>query len=410
MFRNALRPAFARTSFFWVLAPLAAVTTSCGTSPATGHAPSADTVVPAPGSGNATPAPIAPPASTVRHLLYIMKDVEGIVDIFDLDNHHQWVRKIQVPGTLFRGVTGHVGTGRLFFSDSNQGVVAAMDLATDRLLWQKTYTGADDCNNPDRLSVDLAGSTVYLPCKNSNRVLLLDADTGNVVKNVSMAQNPHNTYVGESGKYVYSSTRSGGPLVLWDPQTRSIAKTIGEFSSPVRPFTVDADEHFFYANLTNTLGFGVGDIETGRIVTEITQTTPAARTAYPGAYYVGMPHGDDPKSHGIALRPGTKELWFIDEGWGYLYVYDTSTMPPTHMADVPLFSDITKPWGHEHYRWITFTADGKYCYPADGSIVDADTKAVVPVTKITPSEKLIEVDFDGSRVVRVGGQSGGSYQ
>jgi hypothetical protein len=54
-----------------------------------------------------------------------------------------------------------------------------------------------------------------------------------------------------------------------------------------------------------------------------------------------------PKSHGLAQRPGTNEVWFLDDEWGYLYVYDVSPLPsalPTYLATVPLFADISKPY------------------------------------------------------------------
>jgi hypothetical protein len=90
-------------------------------------------------------------------------------------------------------------------------------------------------------------------------------------------------------------------------------------------------------------------------------------------------------------------------------VYDTETSPPSHKADVPLFTDITCPWTQGAYRWVAFDIDGEYCYPSDGSVVDAEAKALVPGAHISPSEKLVEIDFEDGKPVRVSGQNGGVY-
>jgi hypothetical protein len=80
-----------------------------------------------------------------------------------------------------------------------------------------------------------------------------------------------------------------------------------------------------------------------------------------------------------------------------------------HLADVPLFTDITRAWGPPEFRWVAFTLDGKYCYPSDGSIVDADARAVVPGMTIAASEKLIEIDFEAGKPAAMSGQNGGAY-
>ena len=55
----------------------------------------------------------------------------------------------------------------------------------------------------------------------------------------------------------------------------------------------------------------------------------------------GLPHGDHPFSHGIGVRPVTQEVWFLDDVWGYLNVFDTSKTPhkPQFVGRVELFDD-----------------------------------------------------------------------
>ena len=121
-----------------------------------------------------------------------------------------------------------------------------------------------------------------------------------------------------------------------------------------------------------------------------------------------MPHGDQPIHHGIAVRPGhKKEVWTIDDGWGYLYIFDYSTMPPKWIEDVPLFSDITQVVGPPHDRWLQFSNDGRYCYTTS-RVIDAETRKVIS-TKMTVSEKIVEVDFQDGVPIAVSGQNGGVY-
>ena len=125
----------------------------------------------------------------------------------------------------------------------------------------------------------------------------------------------------------------------------------------------------------------------------------------------GVPHGDHPFSHGIAVRPGAREVWFMDDQWGYLNIFDTSKsgFAPTFKGHVELFDEIDQPWGRDHgNRWVAFSIDGKYCYPADGLVVDAETGKKTSM-RISPSEKLIEVEFRGNTAMRVSGQMGGIY-
>src|SRR5437763_4039025 len=169
--------------------------------------------------------------------------------------------------------------------------------------------------------------------------------------------------------------RSTGTIYPADPATHRGGKKIGPFSSPIRPCSVDRSETYFFACLTKLAGFGVGDVERGRVLYEVSHPTPAERSSHAEAFS-GLPHGDRPLSHGIAVRPGSNEVWLLDDGWGYLYVFDASPLPaapPRHVADVPLFDRIDEKVGPEHNRWVSFSIDGKYCY-VPTRVLDSDTR------------------------------------
>ena len=78
-------------------------------------------------------------------------------------------------------------------------------------------------------------------------------------------------------------------------------------------------------------------------------------------------------SHGINLRPDQKEIWFVDGVYGYVYVFDVTSLPPKHVADLPVFED---PSERPKPGWVSFSLDGKYAYPDGGVVYDAFTKKV----------------------------------
>ena len=87
----------------------------------------------------------------------------------------------------------------------------------------------------------------------------------------------------------------------------------------------------------------------------------------------------------------------VDGVYGYVYVYDITSMPPRHIADVALFQD---PSEKPHPGWLSFSLDGRYAYPDGGAVIDTQTKQVV--SRIPTSEKLIEIDFGGGKMVQAG--------
>ncbi len=342
--------------------------------------------------------------SGLKRLLYVADDQAGEIKLYDIDRRHEFVRALKIPATRVRGLSAHAATGRLFFSDDPSNSVGAYDFIHEKIIWQVNVNKFGG-KFPDRLNVTLDGRALYVPCKQSDKQLVLDAATGARLAEFAMTRDPHNTFIGEQGRYVYCSARSGGPLYLADPLTHQVVKTIGPFSGPIRPFSVNESETLFFANITKLSGFGVGDIATGKVVCEVTHEVPAERRAHPSAA-TPLPHGDQPLSHGLAVRPGSKEVWFLDDAWGYLYVFDITTMPPRHLADVPLFDDIAQTVGPAHNRWVSFSIDGKYCYTPT-RIIDADARKVVG--NLADSEKLVEIDFQDGVPVRVSGQNGGVY-
>lgn len=371
----------------------------------------------------------------LKHLLYVTDDAAVDLKIYDIDRGHVLVRTLALPELVkdletwrqrrpvksgrapaagerveatIRGITADANLGWLWFSEDKTNTVYAYDFVREKMVWAINVSRFDQGQFPDRLNVTRDGKALYVPLKTSDRMLVLDSRTGEKLAVHPMHTNPHNTFIGEQGRYVYAGGRSGGPLYVFDQHTHELVKKIGPFSGPIRPLTVDPTERFFFANITKLEGIAAAEIATGR-TWEVLHRVPAAREKYPQAKTDPIPHGNQPIHHGIAVRPGKKkEVWTIDDGWGYLYVYDYTTMPPKWIADVPLFRDITQVVGPPHDRWVQFSNDGKYCY-TPSRVIDADTRKVIS-TSIAVSEKIVEIDFQDGSPIAVSGQNGGVYR
>jgi len=61
--------------------------------------------------------------------------------------------------------------------------------------------------------------------------------------------------------------------------------------------------------------------------------------------------------------------------------------------------------------WITFSMDGRYAYPSSGEVIDTKTRKILLTLEDefhnnVASEKMIEIHFDGKKLVKIGDQFG----
>jgi len=124
-----------------------------------------------------------------RHFLYVAEpgirnyvEYGGVgVIVYDMDNGHKFVRRIptfaEVPGQApenVKGVVANAKTGRLYVSTIKR--VAAIDLKTDRLLWNKEYEGG-----ADRLALSPDGKILYIPSLEGPHWNVVDPASGDVI-------------------------------------------------------------------------------------------------------------------------------------------------------------------------------------------------------------------------------------
>ena len=312
--------------------------------------------------------------------------------VFDIDNDHKFLRRIKTAGLdaegkplNVKGICANAETGRLYVSTIKQ--LMCLDLASDKLLWEREYEGG--C---DRMALAPDGTTIYLPMLEGPAWQVVDAASGEVVAKVEPKSGSHNTIYGPSGRAAYLAGLKSPLLTITDTRDHTIERTVGPFSAAVRPFTIDGRERRCYVNVNDLLGFEVGDLATGKVLAKVVvegfQRGPVKRHGCP--------------SHGIGLTPDEREVWLTDGHNTRLHVFDASRMPPQQVATIKL---------RDEPGWITFTIRGDYAYPSTGEVIDPATKRIVTALKDeegrdVQSEKMLEIDFVGTRPVSAGNQFG----
>jgi DNA-binding beta-propeller fold protein YncE len=339
----------------------------------------------------------APPASE-HHLLYVAEpgirnyvEYGGVgVLVYDIDAGYKFLRRIPseaVPAGKdpenVKGIAASAATGRLYVTTIKR--LMAFDLKTDKKLWDKELEGG-----ADRLAVSPDGRTLYVPTLEGPHWMVVDAMTGEVRATVVTKSGAHNTIWGPNGKEVYLAGLTSPLLRVADPSTNTVVKEIGPFANVIRPFTINGSQTRAYVNVNDLLGFEVGDLKTGKVLQHV---------EVPGFQKGDVKRHGCP-SHGIALSPDEKELWLSDGHNGVVHVFDMTQTTPALVKTIKV---------RDQPGWITWSLDGRHVWPSTGEIIDAKTKAIVATLtdeehRMVQSEKVVEVVFDGNRIVRTGDQ------
>ncbi|WPU94871.1 hypothetical protein SNE25_04975 [Mucilaginibacter sabulilitoris] len=311
--------------------------------------------------------------------------------VFDMDNNHQFVKRIETRGfhsnkrpSNVKGIAVSIPLNSIYISTIES--LQRIDLSTGEIIWEKDIEGG-----ADRMSISPDGKIMYLPSFENKIWNVVDCKTGAVIKKIPGFTRSHNTLYGLSGNYVYLDDLASPWLKVADTKTHTVVSKIGPFGNFIRPFIVNGKETRAYVTVDSLLGFEVGDLNTGkklaRVVVEGWDKGPVRR------------HGNP--SHGIGLTPDEKELWVCDGFNMRLHVFSAAE-PYQQLTTIPL---------QDMPGWITFSLDGKYAYPSSGEVIDVKTRRVLSTLKdefsnSVGSEKMIEVDFENGKAVKAGDQFG----
>ena len=338
--------------------------------------------------------------SRVNKYLYVV--VPGIRDyleygghgilVYDITDNYKLVKRIPTGGlkengtpSNVKGVAVSLSTNSIYITTLE--ALQRIDLATEKIVWEKKYEGG--C---DRLSISPDGKTIYLPTLEKEHWNVVNAETGEVIKQIFTNSGAHNTLYGPDGTQVYLAGLRTPTLGVSDTRTHEMIKQVGPFSSAVRPFTINGSQTLCYVNVNGLLGFEIGDLKTGAKLHHVEvagfQQGPVKRHGCP--------------SHGIGLTPDEKEVWLCDAFNQRMHIFDNTVMPPKQLASIEL---------RDQPGWITFSLNGKHAYPSTGEIVDIKTRKIITALKDEKgnpvmSEKVVEIHMSGTMAVKVGDQFG----
>jgi len=334
-------------------------------------------------------------SATKRYIYMSMPDAaqkegrsgSGIL-VFDIDDSHKLVKRIAVPkfeeGT--RGFTANTASRSAYFSMTS-GRVGRIDLETDTIVWDRTHD-----RGADRSSITPDGKKLYVPtgwwyAGDDAGLLVLDAETGEIIKRITVGPGAHNSIVSLDGRFLYLGTRTA--LSVFDTRDeRVIHNKIESGESNVFPFTIDSRNRYAFVSLGTHIGFDVVDLEAGKHLHRV---------------YAGAPQLIHARTHGAGLTPDESELWISDQDGRRLFIFDATKMPPAPKGHVTLSQG-----GH---GWVTFSLDGRFAYSHAPEIYDVATKRIVGTFKDeqgTPisGSKFIEVHFRAGKVIETGNEFG----
>jgi DNA-binding beta-propeller fold protein YncE len=339
------------------------------------------------------------PAGTKRLLYVAVPGVRNYLEygghgvlVYDIDQDYKLVRRMATKGLdkdgkpwNVKGVCASAATGRMYIS--TPGTLQCIDLISEKVLWERAYPGG--C---DRMSMTPDGKEIWLPSLEGNHWHVVNADNGDVIATIMPKSGAHNTVVSADGRWAFLGGLKSPVMTIADARSHDVAKRIEGFSAPIRPFTVNGKGTFVYACVNDLLGFEVGDVESGKVIAQL--TVPGVKKGPVKRH--GCP------SHGIGLTPDEKEVWVTDAFNQRLHVYDNAAMPPKYVESIKL---------KDEPGWVTFSLDGRHAWPSTGDIVDVKTRKIVAELKDeegkpVQSEKIVEIHWTDGKVVRTGDQFG----
>ena len=341
------------------------------------------------------PAYVSAATDEVKRYLYLSmpdgaqkegRSKPGIL-IFDIDDGHKFVRRIDMP--IFqeglRGFAGNLKMHSAYYSSTNHRL-GRFDLETETTVWEQVYDAG--C---DRSSVTLDGKKIYAPTGwwykgEDSGFLVVDGETGKLLKRLKVGPQAHNSIVNLSGTRVYLGTTT--TLSVFDTSTDELIMQIPDVGERgIFPFTIDSRERYAYVCLGNHVGFDVVDLTAGKAIHRI----------FAGEEKI--PH----RTHGVGLTPDETEIWISDQRGKKLFIFDATTMPPAPKGHVELSQG-----GH---GWVAFSLDGKYAWSHTPDVFDVKTKKLVATLRDETGEpvsgsKFVEVHMKDGKLVRIGHEFG----
>lgn len=321
-----------------------------------------------------------------------VRNGEGIL-ILDAKADYAVVKRIplqNMPGPLspeeVSGMMADPVTNMLYVS--TRGHLIAMDLTTEKIVWNKTYEPGTCC---ERGQVSPDGLTLEVGSNLKDFHFVIDAKTGELKGRIQTPKSMfnHNMAMSADGKTVFDAP-NGITMTVADMATMKATHTI-TFDDHIRVFVINHDASRVYANLNNLLGFEIADAKTGKILKRVEAPGEMwkAKWADPNQHFYG--HGAP--QHGLALTPDESEIWVPDSINNQMLIYNNQGQDNWKL-------DPSKTIKLDHAsNWITMGLDGKIALSSSGDVIDVKSHKVVAKLKdeygnLVYSEKFLELAFD----------------
>lgn len=254
----------------------------------------------------------------------------------------------------------------LVLSRPSFGDVVSINIATGKVDWRFEVGGW----RADHMAVSGDRKRVAVSASLSNRVYVLDIETGKQLGQFPSGDRPHENYFSRDGKYIYNEsignvfldfdapqwdfTKGVRRFTIADATTYKVLKTVNmnqklrafgrpEISPAMRPFSFTPDDKRVYFQSSFHHGYSVYDIEQDRIVKVVdlpkTAVTPKRREGY----ILDSAH------HGLSLSPEGDKVCVAGTVSDYAAVVDDATDTPGPLVE-----------GKKPY-WATVSGDGRHC-------------------------------------------------
>jgi len=183
---------------------------------------------------------------------------------------------------------------------STRGHLIALDLATDKIVWSKTYDPVNTCCERGAVTPD--GLTLEVGSNLQNFHRVIDAKTGDLKGIIPTPQSPnnHNMVMSPDGKTVFDAP-NGVTLTVASMETMKPIKTI-TFSDHIRPLVINSDATRVYANLNNLLGFEIADVKSGKVIKRVEAPGEMWKAKWADPNQVFFGHGA-PGARSICVNP-----------------------------------------------------------------------------------------------------------
>jgi YVTN family beta-propeller protein len=217
------------------------------------------------------------------------------------------------------------------------GELIAIDTQTDEIAWRMKLDGM-----PHHMSVSKDGQRVFVPYYDTWWLAVVDVPKREVIKKIWIGHGGHGTKLSADGQRLYVGSMMNDLLTVIDTEKLEVIDAF-PFRDGVRPFAFPADESVIYVQQSWLHGFIVLNPKT-REQRTVNLPDLGREVPMPDTY----PHN---VNHGIALKPGEKELWVNGSALDTVFVY---THPGLELvATIPVGSDPNA---------MAFSKDGRYVY------------------------------------------------